>query len=163
MATLVNLGLDIELVIVGDGLPKNERCLKHLVKVKGIEANVRFTGYVSDPTPIINTADALLVCSTNEAFGRVTVEGMLAGKPVIGARSGATGELIEEGVNGLLYAPGDDKDLAEKIRYLVENSDAKTQLGSNGRAWSTSTFRREDYGNRVLHLLNEVERERMSR
>ena len=160
---LLKLGLDLELVIVGDGLVKYESCLKDLVEASGFGANISFTGYVTDPTPIIKTADVLLVCSIHEAFGRVTIEGMLAGKPVIGARSGATAEFIKEDVNGLLYTPGNHRDLAEKIKYLYENPDIGTQLGSNAQTWSTSMFKQKYYGERVFYLLNKVANRRKSR
>lgn len=65
----------------------------------------------------IRMADVVLICSHWEPFGRVTVEAMLAGKPVI-AISGATVELIHDGVTGLLYDPGNYSVLANKMRYF---------------------------------------------
>ena len=91
------------------------------------------------------TANVVLVCSRNEAFGRVTVEGMLAGRPVVGARCAATAELIEDGVNGFLYAHGNAKDLAEKIHFLYDHPDIANDTGSTAQAWADKTFSKERY------------------
>lgn len=65
---------------------------------------------------------AALVCSSSEAFGRVTLESMLSGLPVIGADTAGTGELIINGMNGLLYKNKDENDLALKIHMLLDDS-----------------------------------------
>jgi glycosyltransferase involved in cell wall biosynthesis len=91
------------------------------------------------------TADVVLVCSHQEAFGRVTVEAMKAGRVVVGARSGGTAELIRDGETGLLYDPGKAEDLAAKIRLLALDGEARDRLGSNARAWAGERFTRARY------------------
>jgi len=85
---------------VGNGDSKYLRQIKQVVVQNGIEEYVELTDYTDDPG--MDSGNIILVCSRSEAFGRVTVEGMLCGKPIIGARSGATPELVKEGFNGLL-------------------------------------------------------------
>jgi glycosyltransferase involved in cell wall biosynthesis len=150
---LKNLGLDAELLIVGEGVPSYQRRLEDLVAVNGMESQVSFAGHVKSALPAMQSANAVLVCSTSEAFGRVTIEGMLAGKPVIGANRGATAELIKDGINGLLYSSGDPKDLANKIKYLNENPFVANRLGTNARAWAQSYFTTERYAKKILTLL----------
>jgi len=125
-----------------------------------LEKLVRFTGQVSDPSPIVKGSDIALVCSRSEAFGRVTVEAMKLGKPVVGARGGATPELIQENFNGLLYTPGDYLDLAQKIKYLIDNPEVARQMGENGRRWAEQEFTQEKYAGKVLQALEEVLRQR---
>lgn len=72
-----------------------------------------------------------LVCSHSEAFGRVTVEAMLHRIPVIGARSGATPELVEDNETGFLFELGNVKELKEKILYLIHNPDVRERIVSN--------------------------------
>jgi glycosyltransferase involved in cell wall biosynthesis len=153
-AYLKKLGVDAQLLIVGDGVPRYRRRLEQLIIANSLENQVAFAGRVKSALPAMRSADAVLVCSTSEAFGRVTIEGMLAGKPVIGARCGATAELIEDGVNGLLYNHGDAKDLADKIRYLTENPGIAKRLGNNAQSWVESSFTPERYINEILTLLN---------
>ena len=101
------------------------------------------------------SSDIVLVCSKSEAFGRVTIEGMFSGRPVIGARSAATAELIKDGVNGLLYDPGNPGDLADKIKRLQECPAFGEHLGNQARSWVLSYFTADRYANElsaVFHL-----------
>ena len=86
-------GVAAELVIVGDGDPVYRKNLERIAMSNPPEARVTFAGRVKSANALIRSSDVLVVCSRCEAFGRVTIEGMLAGKPVVGARSGATPEL----------------------------------------------------------------------
>jgi glycosyltransferase involved in cell wall biosynthesis len=154
LADLKKRGLDAELLIVGEGV-RSYRCrLEELVAANALETQVAFAGQVKSALPAMRSANAVLVCSKSEAFGRVTIEGMLAGKPVIGARRGATAELIKEGVNGLLYNYGDPKDLADKIQYLYKNPAVAEQLGKAAQSWVEGFFTAERYSKEILALLN---------
>jgi glycosyltransferase involved in cell wall biosynthesis len=153
MAHLKESGVDAELLIVGDGIPNYRRRLETLVSANGLESRVTFTGRVKNAFPIMRSSDVVLVCSKSEAFGRVTVEGMLARKPVIGARAGATAELIEDGVTGLLYKPGDALDLAKQIQYLCDNPAAAETLGNAGHQWAEECFSAERYKNELIAAL----------
>ena len=83
--------------------------------------NTRFLGWVQ-PDVFFPQIDVLVVPSLfREPFGRVVIEAFVHGVPVIGARSGGIPETIEPGVNGALFAPGDDAELAERIAEFVEN------------------------------------------
>lgn len=153
---LVHAGIDAELLIVGDGNPKYRDYLQKLVSENELDRYVKFIGYVENPFPFVKSADVVLMCSRNEAFGRVTVEAMKIGKPVIGARSGGTIELIRDGFNGFLYTPGDYKELATKIKYLYEHPDVVRDMGYNGLQWATERFTKERYGEEVLAVLGQL-------
>src|SRR5205823_11645068 len=115
---------------VGEGNLEYRQRLTAMVKRHNLQDRVVFTGFL-DPLPFVQSADIALVCSTCEAFGRVTVEGLLAGKPVIAANSGASPELIQDGFNGLLYKMGDVEELAQRIRYLYEQPDIAKRMAQN--------------------------------
>jgi glycosyltransferase involved in cell wall biosynthesis len=153
---LVHAGINAELFIVGDGNPKYRDYLQKLVSENELDRYVKFIGYVENPFPFVKSADVVLMCSRNEAFGRVTVEAMKIGKPVIGARSGGTIELIRDGFNGFLYTPGDYKELATKIKYLYEHPDVVRDMGHNGLQWATERFTQERYGEEVLTILGQL-------
>lgn len=78
-------------------------------------------GQVNNINKLREQMDLELICSRNEAFGRVTIEAMLAGIPIIGANTGGTKELIKERETGLLYEFGNIKELSEKIKLLYNN------------------------------------------
>lgn len=156
VAGLRDQGLEIELLVLGDAKKTDYRNrLLRLGEELGISRQVRFMGYVADPFPIMRQVDAVLVCSRFEAFGRVAVESMLLGKPVIGADSGGTAELIQDGFNGLLFVPGDAADLAVKIRHLQAHPEEARSMGAAGRAWAEERFTRERYAGEILALLNQ--------
>jgi len=158
---LIDQQVKAELVLVG---PTTEAGylgqLKGAATELGLDEFISFFGYQDDPAPIVGEADLVLMCSRSEAFGLVTVEGMKLGKPVVGARGGATPELIKDGFNGFLYTVDDPSDLAAKIRYLLENPDVAKQMGENGRRWADETFSTERYLNELLEVLNDAARRR---
>ncbi|WON73730.1 glycosyltransferase family 4 protein [Nitrosospira sp. Is2] len=157
LSEVVRRGVNAHLLVVGDGDKRFTAALHEQVKNYGLEQRVTFLGYVTDPIRFTQIADVILVCSKWEAFGRVTVEAMLAGKPVVAtANSGGTAELIEEGKTGLLYERGNHIELADKIQYLYENPDARIRLGTAAQMWTAGRFTRERYAREVLSLLGEV-------
>jgi glycosyltransferase involved in cell wall biosynthesis len=156
IAELLTRGVDAELLLVGGGKEADYRHLQEIVAAKNLRDRVTFIGTVRNPRPFVESADIVLMCSRCEAFGRVTVEGMLAGKPVIATRSGANLELIQEGFNGLLYTVADYNDLSEKIRYLYENPGLAESMGNNGREWAQMIFTKERYGTELLAVLSAV-------
>jgi len=155
---LKSQGVQVELSLVGTGGPADLERVKSAVSGCGLEEQVRFTGQVHDPGPIVKDSDIALMCSRSEAFGRSTIEAMKLGKPVVGARAGATPELIRENFNGLLYAPGDHLDLAQKIKFLIDNPEVARQMGENGRRWAQEEFTVEKYAGKVLQVLQEAVR-----
>lgn len=156
VADLVREGIQVKLKIVGDGIPEYFQQLKQAVIQNEIIKQVEFTGFVAGPAPLYKSADIVLVCSRWEAFGRVTVEGMLFKKPVIGVRSGATPELIKEGFNGLLYEPGNHQELAEKIKYLIKYPEEAKQMGENGFREASEKYTIEKCANEVFNIFQEA-------
>ncbi|ARO87854.1 glycosyltransferase family 1 protein [Nitrosospira lacus] len=156
LAELVHRGVDAELLIVGTGDNRFRDSLGQQIKFLCLEERVIFYGYAKNPLPLIHASDVILMCSRFEAFGRVTVETMLAGKPIIGTSSGGTRELIEDGKTGLLYKPGDHNELANKIQYLYENPEKRATLGAAALSWAERRFSRERYAKEVLDLLDGV-------
>jgi glycosyltransferase involved in cell wall biosynthesis len=158
VAHLKEIGIDAELKIVGEGIPIYRRHLEALVSSKGLQGRVAFMGQLENALPVIQSSDVVLVCSRSEAFGRVTIEAMRAAKPVIGARSGATAELIRDGVYGLLYRGGDPADLASKIQCLFEDPDISARLGENGKSWVDGYFTPNRYSDELLEVLASLRR-----
>jgi glycosyltransferase involved in cell wall biosynthesis len=156
LGQLISQGVQAELTLVGPSAPGGLERVQRLVSSCGLEKLVEFTGQVPNPGPIVLGSDIALMCSRSEAFGRVTVEAMKLGKPVVGARGGATPELIQDNFNGLLYTPGDCLDLAQKIKFLIDNPEVARQMGDNGRRWAEKEFTLGKYAGEVLQVLEEM-------
>ena len=78
------------------------------------------------------SSDLFVLPSIWESFGGVFLEAWLAGKPVIGCRTPTISCVVDDGVDGLLSSC-DEKELAEKMIYLLENEDKGQQMGKIGR------------------------------
>jgi glycosyltransferase involved in cell wall biosynthesis len=85
-----------------------------------------------------------------EAFPIVLVEAMLNGKPVVCSRIGGLPEIVEDGVTGLLFEPGNAKDLADKIRYLWDRPDLCTKMGRAGREKAMREYSPDKYYERLM-------------
>ena len=156
LAQLIEAGIPAELIIAGEGESQYRQRLEELVRTSNLEKEVVFVGQVRNALPLMQSSDAILVCSKSEAFGRVTIEGMFTGKPVIGAKSAATAELIKDGVNGLLYEPGDPKDLANKMESIFKNPGLGRRLGGNANLWIKSYFTGERYVDDLRIILDSA-------
>lgn len=157
LSELIKLNKLVKLVIVGDGDHRYISSLQRIIKQYKIDKYVEFTGYVDNPRILLESSDIVLVCSRSEAFGRVTVEGMISGKPIIGARSGATPELIIEGFNGLMYEPGNYVDLANKIKELVDDPDKAIVMGNNGKRLAIEKYSRDNCVAKIFDILKQAE------
>lgn len=84
---------------------------------------VDFLGVRNDVLSMLNKYDVGLMCSKSEGFGLVTAEFMFARLGVIASNSGASPELIENGVSGLAFTSGNEKSLSESIlKYYNDRS-----------------------------------------
>lgn len=94
-----------KLLLIGDGPDRSlaeQLCLKH-----GIQGRVHFLGKQDSVHELLPLADLLLMPSAMESFGLAALEGMACGVPCIATRVGGVPELVEDGVNGLLFPVGD--------------------------------------------------------
>ena len=109
---------------------------EELIKQNGVGNRVTMRGFVSDGEMVQLYAGALGVCYLpfDEDYGYVTLEGMLAAKPVVVARdSGGAAEFIEHEHNGLIVEP-DPKAIAEALDRLHSDRGWALQLGSRARS-----------------------------
>lgn len=160
---LRNKGYDLELILLGAETEVYGALLRALAKRLGLGDCVRFIDFTLNPFEYFANADIALICSRSEAFGRVTVEAMKLGKPVIGADRAGTLELIKNGVNGYLYRCGDPGDLASKIEILCRNRELIPELGQRARDWSQRTFTLESYADGLCGIFDRALTPRRSR
>ncbi len=86
-----------------------------------------------DKPAIFSAADIIVHLSERESFGIVIVEGWAAGKPVIGARAGASASVITDGEDGVLVQYGDAADLARAVIALGNSAMTRQTLGRAGQ------------------------------
>jgi len=136
----------VHALIVGDALfTEDDRRYRQelgaLAERLGVRERVHFTGFLPDIRPLVCAVDAVVHCSVApEPFGRVVVEAMLLGRPVVAAGAGGVLELVHEGRTGLLTEPADARGLARAIRSLLDNPDRAQALGRAAREEARDRF-----------------------
>lgn len=149
-------GRQVELVMIGNAEEPFCSELKQLAKDNGVEQNIYILPFREHVLPIFNQADIVLVCSRMEAFGRVTLEGLLSGKPVIGTNTGGTPEIIKNGETGLLYQPGNITQLTDQIEKLMDDPALRETIANNGVKFARSTFIKENFAGKYCQLFQEI-------
>ncbi len=113
----------------------NQECMEYsecskLVSSLELDDKVRLKGYIDDISIVLSQMHIGVMATRGESFGRVTVEYMMHGLVTIASDSGANLEIIENGKTGFIYKTGDCADLAEKIKYAIENYAALQDMRS---------------------------------
>jgi len=106
---------------------------------------IKFMGRVKNQYEHIYNADALLMCSKVEAMGRVTIEAMKLGTPVIGTNSGGTKEILKNEKTGLLYEPCSVKSLAFCIALLRTDKELRTRITKQAKIRANEVFNYRNY------------------
>lgn len=91
-----------------------------------------------------------------EGFPSVLLESMIQSKPVIASRTGGLPEIVEDGVTGLLFEPGNAKDLSEKIRYLWGRPELCRKMGQTGREKALREYSPEKYYERLMAVYEKA-------
>jgi glycosyltransferase involved in cell wall biosynthesis len=118
----------VRLTILGDGRCRSE--LEQLSTQLGQSARITFPGAAADVTPYLRDADVYISSSLSEGMSNALLEAMSTGlAPVVSNVSGVA-ELVEDGVTGLLFPPGDEGALASTLRWAATLS--KSRLHSIG-------------------------------
>jgi len=132
---------DAILVIAGpdDGYLNEVKSLTYDLSVSD---SILFTGplYGKDKLEAYVDADVYVLPSRYETFPIVVLEAYACGKPVIASGVGGLKDLVVNGETGLLFETGNHIQLAEKILYLLNNSDDALRMGLNGRRFVEENY-----------------------
>lgn len=133
-------------LIVGEALFTSEdrnygQELRALAGRLGIAERIHFRGFCPDILPLLLSVDIVAHCSVSpEPFGRVIVEAMLAGRPVVATRAGGALEIVTDNRTGLLVEPGDPQALALAIQRLLEDREFAAEIGRNAKKEAEERF-----------------------
>ncbi len=147
---IINNNINAKLFLVGDGEDENK--LKEYISELNIKQHVVFFDYKTNPQAFIRKADLLVLPSSEEGFGRVLLEAMDVGTPVIGTRIGGIPEIIEHGINGLLVDYGDIEALKNSIIKILKNNSLREKLIQGGYETINSKFCVETYQEKLENI-----------
>lgn len=146
-----------KLKIVGDG-PERAR-LEKLALTLGIHGRTEFLGFrggVELQTLIEESVSVVAPSVWREVFGLTVIEAMERGRLVIASRIGGMQEIIVDRETGLLFDPGDDKALAENMRWVLEHPSLAQDIGKRARALVRERYEWENHVSRIETLYQTV-------
>lgn len=120
----------IHLLMVGDGTIRKE--LEVLCDSLKIKNNVTFCGWRNDINDILYASDICVVPSLWEPFGKIVIEAMMVGKPVVGSAVDGIKEIIIHEETGLLVEPKNSRELSKAIGHLLENPGRAKEMEKKG-------------------------------
>ncbi|MGX5730814.1 glycosyltransferase family 4 protein [Pseudoxanthomonas beigongshangi] len=139
LSLLGAVGEPMDLVLIGDATGTWPDELQQLINRLGLDARVRLPGYQGKVAGLLRGLDAFVQPSRSEALSLSLLEAMAAGLPVIAARTGGMPEVIEDGVNGLLFASEDAHALAWQLKKLLDPA-LRERLGRQARRTQRERF-----------------------
>jgi len=121
----------------------------------GIDDCIEVMGYFENIAEELQKYDCGVMCSENEAFGRVTVEYMLAGLCPIIPDAGANREITNNGEYALFYRNNDAGELADTLRRLMNNRQLILEYGGKGKEYALRHFDINANSERIIEKFNE--------
>ncbi|MGY8913510.1 MAG: glycosyltransferase family 4 protein [Flavobacteriales bacterium] len=137
---------EVNFAVVGDG-PENT-FLQQLAKERGVSNQITWLGEVSEEYKwdYLRAADVFILASQElptgqvEGFGIVLLEATAAGVPVMAAKSGGMIDVVNDNVNGFLFDPTNEEELAEKVRILIGDDKKSYDFVANARSQIKQKF-----------------------
>ncbi len=146
---------DYKLIIAGFGEEDYIAELKEIVKRARMEDAVKFVGYKDDVKPLMRKAQALIVASACEGFGRMTAEAAFYGCLVIGRNSGGTKEILEN-TGGFLYNQ-ENNGLLDKMNAVAQLSDEQYKDMANGAQMvAVESYSNEQNVDKIFELYKKI-------
>jgi len=131
---------DVRFQIAGTG---DEPSARRLMRACGIEDRCELRGTVRDVPAFLGELDVAVLASHSEGLSNALLEYMAAARPIVATAVGGSMELIEDGVHGLLVAPGEPAAMADAIARLLADPGFAIRLGMAGRERAANRYSRE--------------------
>ncbi len=144
------------------GLIYGSGSLRLKKKIENLIARKNLNDYVviiegKNSKEIMKEIDILVVPSIKpEGFGRVIVEGMVSGIPVIATNIGATSEIIKDNITGFLVNPQNSCEISEKVKKIISDLELYKKISENGQRYAIENFSLEKMVRETLNLYEEV-------
>jgi glycosyltransferase involved in cell wall biosynthesis len=116
---------------------------------------IHWIGHVEDMRPWYRAASVLVMPAENESFGRVVVEAMACGVPVVAVRSGGVPEIVRDGLDGFLVPAGDIAGIADAALKILRDDDLRSRLSASALE-RASCFPVATYVQGVLRVFEET-------
>jgi glycosyltransferase involved in cell wall biosynthesis len=112
------------------------RSVRDLAIELGLQGALVFADFIDDVPAMMTSLDILAHPTSKEGSGRVVMEAMAAGRPVVGVQAGGVQETIQHGATGFLTPPRDAPALAEALKCLLRDDELREKMGTQARAYA---------------------------
>lgn len=133
-----------------------ERSLRALIAERGLGEHVEFWGERQDVPTVMRALDVVVAPSWEEPFGRSIIEAMALETAVVATNVGGPAEYIEDGEDGLVLPPRDERRWADALEQLFADERRRGEIGRRGSAKVRRLFDRGDYVAKVLDVYEQV-------
>lgn len=157
-AEMLKTRQDLEFWIVGDDTEGTGRraLLDNMAHTLGIADQTKFLGHRTDIPQLLSHLHVLMVTSRFEPFGRVVIEAMASGRPVIGTRSGGIPEIIEDGRTGFLHEVGDIESFAQSALTLLGDRELWNRMSNAAASAARSRFSLDAHVAAIVNIYGQV-------
>jgi glycosyltransferase involved in cell wall biosynthesis len=118
-------------------------------------SRIHWVGHVDDIRPWYRAASILLLPSMNEPFGRVLVESMAVGVPVVAMRSGGVPEIVRHGQDGLLVTHANGSEFGRACSMLLGDAALRDRLGQSSKE-RAEMFSLEEHARKMVEVFEEA-------
>ena len=148
----------VHLVLIGSGYAEGQ--FRSLVNTMCLAEAVHFIPPMvqAEVASWMGKAVCLVLPSLSEGLGRVVLEAMACGRPVVATHVGGIPELVLDGITGILVAPGDADRLAEAILNVLKDRAAAEAMGKQGQERARTLFSEEEYFQSYAGMIRIAER-----
>lgn len=143
-------------------VPYVKEILRFISQHSNLSKSVLWTSATTRVASLYSAADVYIINSQGlgETFGRVTIEAMAFGLPVLGTDAGGTHEIVEHNITGLLHPVGrpGSRVLAQNIELLLKNPSVREQMGIKGRKKVEKMYLKRHMYKKIWEVLNKCMR-----
>lgn len=151
---------DFQLVLLGSAAPAQPTMLQRLQALVAdcpAARRIHVRDFAANTAEYYRAADCLVVPSREpEPFGRVAIEAMAHGVPVVAAGHGGLTEIVVHAHTGLLFAPNDAPALCRALGEILAHDDRRARWGHNGYLRQQALFSLRAYENAMTTVFDSV-------
>lgn len=141
---LIFQGIDARALIVGQTMSEEYlKTLQNDVENRKLDNQIIFTGFTREAQTLMQLCDVMVLATENETFGLVLIEAMMCGVCVVASDSGGPLEIIDDGINGLLFKTFDSDDLSDKLLLLQKDTTERVRFAIAGKQKAMEKFESE--------------------
>jgi glycosyltransferase involved in cell wall biosynthesis len=130
--------------------------LDKLIQKWQLQDKVRFLNFITNPLELYPMLDVLVLPSRKETFGKVLIEAMAFGLPVIATKAGGVPEIVVDNETGILVSANDPISLANVIDRLSLDQELRIKLGQKGRERAVAQYQLSDHLDKLEDLLGQA-------